>query len=165
MNPHIQRWHQLVETRNLAALDELLDDNVVFHSPVIHAPQKGKTLTRMYLAGALKVLGNEHFRYVREIAGPTDVLLEFESQVDGLHVNGVDLIRFNAEGRIVDFKVMLRPYKAMEAVKLRMAALLQMVAAGAGKPGSRADAASALSAGCQGRSIGDASPPPAMRIP
>lgn len=135
MNPHIHRWHRLVESRNYAALDELLDDTVVFHSPVVHSPQKGKAITRMYLAGALQVLGNEHFRYVREIGNLTDVLLEFESEVDGIHVNGVDLIRFNAEGRIVDFKVMLRPYKAMEAVKLRMAAMLQMLSGGAGKPG------------------------------
>lgn len=135
MNPHIHRWHRLVESRNYAALDELLDDTVVFHSPVVHSPQKGKAITRMYLTGALQVLGNEHFRYVREIGNLTDVLLEFESEVDGIHVNGVDLIRFNAEGRIVDFKVMLRPYKAMEAVKLRMAAMLQMLSGGAGKPG------------------------------
>lgn len=135
MNPHIQRWHRLIETRNFAGLDALLDDNVVFHSPVIHSPQKGKGLTRMYLTGALQVLGGDHFRYVREIGNATDVLLEFESLVDGLHVNGVDLIRFNAEGRIVDFKVMLRPYKAMEAVKLRMAAMLQMLPGG-GKKGT-----------------------------
>ncbi|HSW13637.1 MAG TPA: nuclear transport factor 2 family protein [Solimonas sp.] len=135
MNPHIHRWHRLVETRDYATLDDLLDDGVVFHSPVVHTPQRGKAITKMYLAGALQVLGNTHFRYVREIGSTTDVLLEFESEVDGIHVNGVDLIRFNADGRIVDFKVMLRPWKAMEAVKLRMAAMLQMLAAGAGKAG------------------------------
>lgn len=135
MNPHIHRWHRVVETRDFALLDELLDDSVAFHSPVVHTPQKGKAITKMYLAGALQVLGNAHFRYVREIGNTTDVLLEFESEVDGIHVNGVDLIRFNAEGRIVDFKVMLRPWKAMEAVKLRMAAMLQMLAGGAARPG------------------------------
>lgn len=130
MNPHIHRWHRLIETRDFALFDALLDDAVVFHSPVVHAPQQGKEMTKWYLTGALHVLGTEHFRYVREIGNATDVLLEFETQVDGLYVNGVDLIRFDAQGRIVDFKVMLRPYKAIEAVKLRMAAMLQRLPGG-----------------------------------
>lgn len=136
MNPHIHRWHDLVKSRDLRALGELLDEAVVFHSPVVHSPQRGRTLTTMYLAGALQVLGNEHFRYVREIGNDTDALLEFETTVDGIHVNGVDLIRFNAQGRIVDFKVMLRPYKALDAVKQRMAALLQAFQAESSKAAS-----------------------------
>ena len=133
MNPHIHRWHDIVKSRDLRALGELLDDSVVFHSPVVHTPQKGKAMTTMYLAGALQVLGSEHFRYVREIASGTEAVLEFESLVDGVYVNGVDLIRFNDAGRIVDFKVMLRPHKALEAVRQRMAAMLQAFQAGAGK--------------------------------
>ncbi len=133
MNPHIHRWHDVVRSRDLRELDALLDDAVVFHSPVVHSPQKGKAITKMYLAGALQALGNEHFRYVREIGNDTDALLEFETLVDGIHVNGVDLIRFNEQGRIVDFKVMLRPYKALDAVKLRMAALLEAFQRGATK--------------------------------
>lgn len=133
MNPHIHRWHDVVKSRDLRALGELLDDTVVFHSPVVHAPQKGKALTTMYLAGALQVLGTEHFRYVREIGNDSDVVLEFESMVDGVYINGVDLIRFNEQGRIIDFKVMLRPHKALDAVKLRMAELLQAFQAGTSK--------------------------------
>lgn len=136
MNPHIHRWHDLVKSRDLRALGELLDEAVVFHSPVVHSPQRGRTLTTMYLTGALQVLGNEHFRYVRKIGNDTDALLEFETTVDGIHVNGVDLIRFNAQGRIVDFKVMLRPYKALDAVKQRMAALLQAFQAESSKAAS-----------------------------
>lgn len=134
MNPHIHRWHDVAKSRDLRALGELLDDSVVFHSPVVHSPQKGKAITTMYLAGALKVIGNEHFRYVREIGNETDAMLEFESMVDGVHINGVDIIRFNERGRIIDFKVMLRPYKALDAVKLRMAELLQGFQGGATKP-------------------------------
>lgn len=133
MNPHIHRWHDVVKSRDLRALDALLDDSVVFHSPVVHSPQKGKAITKMYLAGALHVLGNEHFRYVREISNETDVLLELESVVDGVHINGVDIIRFNEQGHIVDFKVMLRPYKALDAVKQRMAEMLQAFQSGAPK--------------------------------
>jgi hypothetical protein len=133
MNPHIHRWHEIVKSRDLQALGEILDDAVVFHSPVVHSPQRGKALTKMYLAGALQVLGNEHFRYVREIGNDSDVVLEFESLVDGVHVNGVDLIRFNEQGRIIDFKVMLRPHKALDAVKQRMAELLQAFQAGTSK--------------------------------
>lgn len=133
MNPHIHRWHEIVKSRDLRALGELLDDSVVFHSPVVHSPQKGKALTKMYLAGALQVLGTEHFRYVREIASDSDVLLEFESMIDGTYINGVDLVRFNEHGRIVDFKVMLRPHKALDTVKQRMAELLQAFQGGASK--------------------------------
>lgn len=120
----LEGWHHVVRTRDPKALAALLADEVTFWSPVVHSPQRGRQLATMYLGGAMLVIGNEHFRYVREIAGERDACLEFESQVDGLTVNGVDLIRWNDDGRIVDFKVMLRPMKAIEAVKARMAAML-----------------------------------------
>ena len=117
-------WHSLVATGDAARLDALLDDEVVFHSPVVHTPQRGKAVTKAYLAAALQVFGGTGFRYVREIVGARDAVLEFETVIDGVSVNGVDLIRWNDAGRIVDFKVMVRPLTAISAVHERMGAML-----------------------------------------
>ena len=118
-------WHRLVVTPDAAALDDLLADDAVFHSPVVHTPQRGKALTAAYLTAAFDVLSNDSFRYVREIVGASDAMLEFEVELDGIRVNGVDLIAWNADGKIVDFKVMIRPLKAIDVVQRRMAAVLQ----------------------------------------
>src|SRR5580658_7693474 len=109
----IAAWHRLIRTQDLSALDRLVADDVVFHSPVVNTPQRGKTLTAMYLSAAIEVVFNESFRYVREIVGSTDAALEFETTIDGIGVNGVDLIEWNERGEIVDFKVMIRPLKAI----------------------------------------------------
>ena len=106
-------------------LQDLLADDVVFHSPVVHKPQQGKAITMLYLSGALHVLNNEHFRYEREIVGPRDAVLEFVTEIGGVHINGVDLLRWDDEGRICDFKVMVRPLKAVNALHQAMALLLQ----------------------------------------
>ncbi len=121
----IPAWHRVLERRDLAALNELLADNAVFHSPVVHKPQVGRQLTAMYLAGAMQVLGNDSFRYVREIIGGRDAVLEFQVEIDGVSINGVDLIHWNEAGRIDDFKVMLRPLKAVNMVHQKMGELLQ----------------------------------------
>lgn len=121
----IARWHRLVETRDPDGLDELLDADAVFLSPVVHTPQRGRPLVAMYLGAALRVFLNPSFRYVRELVGPADAVLEFEVEIDGIQVNGVDMIKWNEAGRIVEFKVMLRPLKAIQLVHQRMAALLQ----------------------------------------
>lgn len=121
----IQAWHELVRTRRVEGLDALLADDVVFHSPVVHTPQRGRALTRLYLAAALQLLGNPTFRYVREVVGAHDAVLEFAVEVDGVLLNGVDLIRCGADGRIADFKVMVRPLKAINLLHQKMAALLQ----------------------------------------
>jgi hypothetical protein len=121
----IAAWHQVVKTRDSKALNELLADEVVFHSPVVHAPQVGKALTRMYLSGALMVLANDSFRYVREIVSGRHATLEFMVEIEGISVNGVDLISWNEDGRIVDFKVMLRPLKAINLIHQKMGAMLQ----------------------------------------
>ena len=118
-------WHELVRTRSSAGLAALLADEIVFHSPVVHTPQRGKALALQYLHAAFAVFGNESFRYVRQVAGERDAVLEFEVEIDGISVNGVDLIRWDDAGRIVDFKVLLRPLKAMLAIQQKMAALLQ----------------------------------------
>jgi hypothetical protein len=96
----------------------------VLHSPVVHTPQQGRAITRQYLSAALAVLANDSFRYVREIRGERDALLEFELELAGVRVNGVDLIRWNDAGQIVDFKVMVRPLKGMQAVHQKMGELL-----------------------------------------
>ena len=123
--PPIVTWHRLVRDRDAAALDALLADDAVFFSPVVHTPQRGKALAAGYLSAALQVFANPSFRYVREIVGDRDAMLEFETEIDGVLVNGVDLLRWNDDGRIVEFKVMLRPLKAIEVVRQRMAAMLQ----------------------------------------
>ncbi len=112
-NPTLDAWHQLVEKRDVVALENILADDAVFHSPVVHTPQKGKQLTKLYLSAAVMVLGSSDFRYVREVVGESDAILEFTAEVDGIHINGVDMIHWDADGKIDDFKVMLRPLKAV----------------------------------------------------
>ena len=125
MTPHpIERWHALVEAQDLSGLDDLLAEDAVFFSPVVHAPQHGKAVTKAYLAAALQVFFNPSFRYVREIVGSNDAMLEFETTIDGVLVNGVDIIRWNASSEIVEFKVLVRPLKAINLIHQRMAALL-----------------------------------------
>lgn len=118
----LRHWHDAVRLQDVGALDALLAEDAVFHSPIVHTPQRGKALVTRYLSAALQVLANPTFRYVRELVGPSDALLEFEVELDGIHVNGVDLIRWNRDGRISDFKVMIRPLKAIQVVQERMAA-------------------------------------------
>ena len=118
-------WHRLVSTRDPSGLDALLAEDVVFHSPVVHTPQRGRKLASMYLGAAFHVFFNPTFRYVREIVGPSDAMLEFEVEIDGIAVNGIDLIKWDAAGQIVDFKVMIRPLKAINLIHQRMAAMLQ----------------------------------------
>jgi hypothetical protein len=124
MNPTLHAWHSLLESRDPRGLDALLTDDVVLHSPVVHTPIAGKAMVRMYLAAALQVFANDSFRYVREVVGDHDAVLEFETVIDGITVNGVDMIRWDASGRIVDFKVMVRPLKAINLIHQKMAALV-----------------------------------------
>lgn len=121
----ITHWHRLVRQRDAAGLEALLDESAVFFSPVVHAPQRGKALTTAYLTAAFAVFFRPGFRYVRELVGSHEAMLEFETEIEGVLVNGVDLIRWNAEGRIVEFKVMLRPLKAIQLIHQKMAAMLQ----------------------------------------
>jgi predicted SnoaL-like aldol condensation-catalyzing enzyme len=122
-NP-VAAWHQIVQDRDLKSLDALLFDQVVFHSPVVHTPQRGKAVTIQYLAAAFRVFFNESFRYVREIASGQNAVLEFQVEIDGIGVNGVDMITWDDAGQIVDFKVMIRPLKAINLIHQKMAAML-----------------------------------------
>lgn len=121
----IDTWHRLMKQRDAQGLDALLADDAAFHSPVVHKPQVGKALAKMYLAAAFQVFGNESFRYVRELRSERDAVLEFELEIDGIRINGVDMIRWNDAGLVTDFKVMLRPLKAVNLIHEKMAAMLQ----------------------------------------
>jgi len=125
MSKACDEWRRIAEAHDLEALDGLLADDVVFHSPVVHTPQRGRPLTTMYLAAAIGVLGNDSFRYVRELSGANETFLEFEVTIDGIEINGIDLLRWNDQDRIVEFKVWLRPLKAMNLVREKMAAALR----------------------------------------
>jgi hypothetical protein len=121
----IATWHQIVQTRDLAGLQRLLADNVVFESPVVHTPQAGKPVTALYLQAAMHVLVNSSFRYVNEWHGPDSSVLEFETTCEGVLINGVDMIRWNAQGQISHFKVMVRPLKAVNKLHELMGRMLQ----------------------------------------
>lgn len=120
----IDAWHGLVATRNASGLDALIADNAVFHSPVVHTPQVGKERVLRYLTAAFSVFFVDSFRYVRELVGDNDAVLEFVLEIDGISVNGVDMIRWDDDGRIVEFKVMIRPLEAINLIHQKMAAML-----------------------------------------
>ena len=120
----LETWHRIVRERNPALLHELIAEDAVFHSPVVHTPQRGRALVAGYLGAALQLLSAPGFRYVREIVGKHEAMLEFEVELDGIAVDGVDIIRWNEAGKIVDFKVMIRPLKAINLVHQKMAELL-----------------------------------------
>jgi hypothetical protein len=123
-HPTLKTWHDLVRTQNASGLSVLLADDVVFHSPVVHTPQVGKAITAQYLAAAFQVFCNPSFRYVREIVGERDAVLEFQVEIDGVSVNGVDMIKWSETGAITEFKVMIRPLKAVNLIHRKMAAVL-----------------------------------------
>ncbi|HBE82628.1 MAG TPA: nuclear transport factor 2 family protein [Pyrinomonadaceae bacterium] len=121
----LETWHNIVRTRDASGLGELLAEDVVFYSPVVHTPQVGKAVTTMYLSAAVQVFGNESFRYVREIVGESDAVLEFETEIDGIIVNGVDMIKWNGDWEISEFKVMVRPLRAINLIREKMGAMLK----------------------------------------
>jgi SnoaL-like domain len=129
----IARWHRALAERDPTLLDSLLADDVVFHSPVVHTPQVGKSITTKYLTAAMHVFGNQTFRYVREVVGPNDAVLEFVVEIDGIVVNGVDMLRWNDEERLTEFKVMVRPLKGMQVIHAKMAAMLTAMAPDGGR--------------------------------
>lgn len=118
-------WHQVAKNRNIEGLYDLLDENAVFHSPVVHSPQVGKQITGKYLSAAFTVFFNDSFTYVREVHGQGQAVLEFKVELQGILVNGVDMIRWNDAGLITEFKVMIRPLKAVSLIHQNMAAMLE----------------------------------------
>jgi hypothetical protein len=122
----IVRWHKIVKARDASELPALLSDHVIFYSPVVHTPQIGKAITTKYLTAALQVFLNDTFRYVREIVSERDAVLEFETEIDGIVVNGVDMIKWNDVGEIIEFKVMIRPLKAINLIHQKMGEMLRL---------------------------------------
>lgn len=120
----IEIWHQVAKDKDLSGLSALLADEVVFHSPVVHTPQVGKAVTFKYLSAAFQVLFNPSFHYVREIRASNEAALEFAVEIDGIALNGVDLIQWNDDGKITDFKVMIRPLKAVNLIHQKMGEML-----------------------------------------
>ena len=121
----VDAWHKLLETKDAAGLDDILADNVVFHSPIVHTPQEGKPITKLYLTAALYVFNNGSFKYLRKIISGNNAVLEFTTTIDGITVNGVDMITWGADGRITEFKVMIRPLKAINLIHKIMKLELQ----------------------------------------
>ncbi|MCH2055360.1 MAG: nuclear transport factor 2 family protein [Thalassotalea sp.] len=121
----LQQWHKMLETRDTSMLNQVLADNVVLHSPVIHRPVEGKMMVVMYLTAALNTFANENFTYDREFFTDNAAVLEFSTEIDGIYVNGIDMISFDDEGKIIDFKVMVRPLKAINLINDKMTALLE----------------------------------------
>ena len=123
----IARWHRYLGGELPGGLDELLADDVVFYSPVVYTPQRGKAVTTQYLRAASGTLaGGEGgtFRYTKEVLAGDTAVLEFETSVDGRYVNGVDIVRCDDAGRIVEFRVMMRPLQGIQAVHEEMGRLL-----------------------------------------
>src|SRR5208282_4887896 len=123
----VAAWNKLLETKDAAGLDDILADNVVFHSPIVHTPQEGKPITKLYLTAALYVFNNGSFKYLRKIISGNNAVLEFTTTIDGITVNGVDMITWGADGRITDFKVMIRPLKAINLIHKMMSEMLQKI--------------------------------------
>ena len=109
----LDKWYGYAKSHDSAALWDLLHPDAVFDSPVVHTPQQGRDITCKYLSSALKVLGNSSFVYLGEWRSADGAVLEFESVIDGIKINGVDIITFADDGRITRFKVMVRPLKAI----------------------------------------------------
>lgn len=127
---HLQGSHEYEETKDPAILDRLLHDDVTFHSPVVHTPQQGKAITKAYLIAATRVLFGPEFKYVRTFDCGERSVLEFTTVLDGVELNGVDMIEWDAEGRITDFKVMVRPLKAIQKIHAMMGEMLQKMGKG-----------------------------------
>ena len=134
----VEKWYEVMKFNDMDKLDELLAEDGVFYSPVVYTPQKGKDITKMYLLAAGGVLGegtkdaladsNESkskFKYIKEIIGEKSALLEFESEMDGIYVNGVDVISWNEEEKITEFKVIVRPLQSVNMLHQKMQAMLE----------------------------------------
>ena len=124
----LELWHEILADQAMDRLDEILAEDCVFVSPVVHTPQEGRELTKLYLTGASHVLtGN--FRYIKEVVTQQHAVLEFVCEVDGIKVNGVDIMTFNEDGKISEFKVMVRPLKAINVLHAKMQAMLEQLSA------------------------------------
>ncbi|NCX34481.1 MAG: nuclear transport factor 2 family protein [Proteobacteria bacterium] len=132
---NIKKWHDHIKGEFPGGFDELLADDVIFYSPIVFSPQKGKDLTTLYLMAAGNTFGGDQskdgtlqessFKYTKEVLDGNQAILEFETQIDGKYVNGVDIITFNDEGKISEFKVMIRPLQAVNIIHEKMQEMLK----------------------------------------
>jgi hypothetical protein len=122
-------WHTVALSRDAEAISKVLHDDCVFESPVVHSPQLGKAITAKYLAAAGYTLGNADFEYVGEWHRENSAILEFETIIDGIKINGIDMISCDDDGLITHFKVMVRPLKAVNMLHAKMGEMLQQMAA------------------------------------
>jgi hypothetical protein len=120
----LDKWYGFMTSHDHAALHELLHPDAVFESPVVHSPQRGRDIVFKYLTAAEKVLGGPGFTYVGEWRNATSAVLEFENEIEGIRINGIDMITFDADGRITHFKVMVRPLKAINLLHRLMGEML-----------------------------------------
>jgi ribosomal protein S5 len=128
--PNLQGWfNYMTGGHDRGRLLEMLHDDVVFRSPVVHTPQEGKAITFAYLSAAGNTLGNGSFKYTKVFDCGEKAVLEFESEMDGIQINGIDMIEWDADGKIVDFKVMVRPLKAIQTVHAAMGRMLEQMKA------------------------------------
>ncbi len=124
----LAQWHHAVSTNNPSDLKTLLADDCVFYSPILFKPQEGKALTTMYLTAAFRMFQKaQYFEYVKELSNSNDAVLEFNAEIDGIQIDGIDMISWNEAQQITHFKVMLRPMKAIEKVGEKMLEELQNV--------------------------------------
>ena len=121
----IQKWHEVLKNDDQGLLENLIADDAVFSSPVVFTPMEGKEITMMYLSAAGQSFNMEKFKYTKEIHDGMNSVLEFETYIDDISVNGVDIIEWNEEGKIVNFKVMIRPFKAVQKVQQKMVEALE----------------------------------------
>jgi len=121
----IHKWHEVFDGNDLNTLDSIVADNAVFSSPVVFTPMEGKEITMMYLHAAGQSFNMQKFKYTREIHDGMNSVLEFETYIDDISVNGVDMIEWNKEGKIANFKVMIRPFKAVQKVQEKMVEALE----------------------------------------
>ena len=123
-NP-IKKWHQVVQEKNFELLESILDDSVVFYSPVVFTPQKGKKITLMYLSSVAMVFNVDSFSYTHEVIDGNMASLEFELELEGIHINGLDLITWNKDQKITEFKVFIRPLQGLNALHKLMGMALK----------------------------------------
>jgi hypothetical protein len=120
----LNNWHTLIKNKAIDQVSTLLADEVTLFSPVIHTPIQGKEMVSMYLTAAFHTFLNGTFNYDREFSGDNSAVLEFSLNMQGIDINGIDMITWNEQGKITEFKVMIRPYKALNMINDQMTSML-----------------------------------------
>ena len=120
----IEDWHRIARSGDCTALDRMIHEDAVFESPVVHTPQRGKAITIKFLTAAVATLNNPSSEFVGEWSGEQSVIVEFKSEIEGIAINGIDMIRFDDTGLITHFKVMIRPLKAVNLIHRKMGEML-----------------------------------------